>query len=225
MKFFIKDFFSKCDQITFTEEILNGKLHFLCSVGVNFENFILGFALCYQFHIMTAFLFSIGMFPYACMVLIPIFCYSNWPKKIFRRAPLLLQPFLPTTATPQENLDCYPSIPSFDSSSAKEAKDKKSKHEFSFNLRKYLSVIFCMLYVTEQTFLPWSHSITQVCIFRTCMYVFTLWIIQIFLATIHNFYLIGLHERSFLTSQFSFIVILTGKIKETSASCKKVSLL
>ena len=27
MKFSIKDFFSKCD----TEEILNGKLHFLCS--------------------------------------------------------------------------------------------------------------------------------------------------------------------------------------------------
>ena len=34
-KFSIKHFFSKCDQIrifTFTEEILNGKLHFLCSV-------------------------------------------------------------------------------------------------------------------------------------------------------------------------------------------------
>ena len=37
-KFSIKDFFSKCGQIrssanlfTFTEEILNGKLHFLCS--------------------------------------------------------------------------------------------------------------------------------------------------------------------------------------------------
>ena len=36
-KFSIKDFFSKCDQtrstdlVTFTEEILNGKLHFLCS--------------------------------------------------------------------------------------------------------------------------------------------------------------------------------------------------
>ena len=28
MKFSIHDFFSKCDQIT--EEILNGKLHFLC---------------------------------------------------------------------------------------------------------------------------------------------------------------------------------------------------
>ena len=27
MKFFIKDFFSKC--VTFTAEILNGKLHFL----------------------------------------------------------------------------------------------------------------------------------------------------------------------------------------------------
>ena len=32
MKFSIKDFFSKCDQITITEEILNGKLHFSCSV-------------------------------------------------------------------------------------------------------------------------------------------------------------------------------------------------
>ena len=38
MKFSIKDFFSKCDQIhrtadlvTFIAEILNGKLHFLCS--------------------------------------------------------------------------------------------------------------------------------------------------------------------------------------------------
>ena len=41
MKHLIKDFFSKCDQIrrkqetadlvTFTQEILNGKLHFLCS--------------------------------------------------------------------------------------------------------------------------------------------------------------------------------------------------
>ena len=29
MKFSIKDFFSKCEEIT--EEILNGKLHFLCS--------------------------------------------------------------------------------------------------------------------------------------------------------------------------------------------------
>ena len=34
MKFSIKDFFSKfaADLVTFTEEILNGKLQFLCSV-------------------------------------------------------------------------------------------------------------------------------------------------------------------------------------------------
>ena len=48
MKCFIKDFFSKCDQIqkklrpqktarlvTFTKEILNGKLYFLCSVIIS----------------------------------------------------------------------------------------------------------------------------------------------------------------------------------------------
>ena len=36
MKFSIKDFFSKCaDLVTFTEEILNWKLHFLCSAVCN----------------------------------------------------------------------------------------------------------------------------------------------------------------------------------------------
>ena len=38
MKFSIKDFFRKCDcetadLVTFTEEILNGKLYFLCSIA------------------------------------------------------------------------------------------------------------------------------------------------------------------------------------------------
>ena len=44
MKFSIKDFFSKWDQIrrkldlvTFTEEILNGKLHFLCNENMSFK--------------------------------------------------------------------------------------------------------------------------------------------------------------------------------------------
>ena len=43
MKFFIKDFFSKCEQIfpkdlvTFSLEILNGKLHFLCSVAADIK--------------------------------------------------------------------------------------------------------------------------------------------------------------------------------------------
>ena len=37
MKFSMKDFFITCDQIRrkFTEEILNGKLHFLCSGRFN----------------------------------------------------------------------------------------------------------------------------------------------------------------------------------------------
>ena len=48
--FFIKDFFSECDQIrktaqktadlvTFTEEIVNGKIHFLCSGCVTILSF------------------------------------------------------------------------------------------------------------------------------------------------------------------------------------------
>ena len=47
IKFYIKDFFSKCGNLeetadlnTFTEKTLNGKLHFLCS-GVKIKNSIL----------------------------------------------------------------------------------------------------------------------------------------------------------------------------------------
>ena len=48
MKFYIKDFFSKSDQIRsslriwshFTEEIFNGKLHFLCSVNMGKGQFV-----------------------------------------------------------------------------------------------------------------------------------------------------------------------------------------
>ena len=36
MNFFMKDFFNKCDQ--FTEEILNEKLHFLCSDNYSIEH-------------------------------------------------------------------------------------------------------------------------------------------------------------------------------------------
>ena len=45
MKISIKDFFSKCDQtcrktrdfVTFSEEVLNGKLLFLCSGSIYFD--------------------------------------------------------------------------------------------------------------------------------------------------------------------------------------------
>ena len=43
MKFSIKDFFSKADLVTFTEEILNAKLHFLCSLQylqVSYQSYI-----------------------------------------------------------------------------------------------------------------------------------------------------------------------------------------
>ena len=36
MKFSIKDFLGTADLVTFTEEILNGKFHFLCSVSYLF---------------------------------------------------------------------------------------------------------------------------------------------------------------------------------------------
>ena len=40
MKFSSKDFFIKCGQVTFTEELLNRKLHFLCNVALILSNLV-----------------------------------------------------------------------------------------------------------------------------------------------------------------------------------------
>ena len=48
MKLSIKDFFSKSVHIRITEEILNGKVHFLCSVRLNMANSILIFKLSFR---------------------------------------------------------------------------------------------------------------------------------------------------------------------------------
>ena len=63
MKFSIKDSFSKCDQnpqfpaelVTFTEEILNGKLHFLCSP--NFQQIKVTIILISHINIFPLFIF------------------------------------------------------------------------------------------------------------------------------------------------------------------------
>ena len=47
MRFSIKHFFSKCDLVTFNEEIPNGKLHFLCSALFLVKNMI-KIVLCFQ---------------------------------------------------------------------------------------------------------------------------------------------------------------------------------
>ena len=73
MKFSIKDFFSKCDQIrriTFTEEILNGKLHFLCSVRKH----------VFHFNIKGA-----GEIALNCMNLLRGFTYSNFEIILYHK--------------------------------------------------------------------------------------------------------------------------------------------
>ncbi|XP_024943980.1 vitamin K-dependent gamma-carboxylase isoform X2 [Cephus cinctus] len=38
---------------------------------------------CTAFHLMNSRLFSIGMFPYVCLATMPLFCHTDWPRKIF----------------------------------------------------------------------------------------------------------------------------------------------
>ena len=62
IKYFIKDFFGKCDQInrdqetadlvTYTEESLHEKLHFLCSL-YSHPNWLRAHQICRSFHKVT----------------------------------------------------------------------------------------------------------------------------------------------------------------------------
>ncbi|CAL9683478.1 unnamed protein product [Knipowitschia caucasica] len=50
------------------------------------------------FHCMNSQLFSIGMFPYTMLATSPLFCYSNWPRRLFAGFPRVLKPVLPSTS-------------------------------------------------------------------------------------------------------------------------------
>ena len=112
----------------------------------------------YTFHIMNESIFDIGMFPYMCMALLPIFCKPSWPKHIIRCFPKLLRKCLPSVAEPLVNITC--NIDS-DSSAVKEKLYKQKSSKCFMTMVKYVFVSF---YIVVQLVLPFSHSITKVCL-------------------------------------------------------------
>ncbi|XP_039625315.1 vitamin K-dependent gamma-carboxylase isoform X2 [Polypterus senegalus] len=113
------------------------------------------------FHCMNSQLFSIGMFPYAMLATTPLFCYPDWPRRLFAKFPTCLRGVLPPVMTnPQTSVSClYPEV---------ELKTKGLTAEQSLqvkptraSLRHKLGAVFTIIYIAEQFFLPYSHFITQ----------------------------------------------------------------
>lgn len=115
------------------------------------------------FHCMNSQLFSIGMFSYTMLSTSPLFCYPDWPRRFFGRFPEFLQPVLPLTSPPPGlSFSCVYRDPASDSG-RQDGRDESHTVSKSSTpgFKHKLGVIFTIVYIAEQLFLPYSHFITQ----------------------------------------------------------------
>lgn len=102
------------------------------------------------FHLMNSRLFNIGMFPFVCIVELPLFYDNNWPRSVWRK------------------LKCS----SCSSSDGSEEKVINRKRTLSFgierdeknhqcSLKEKFTTFLILIYCCVQFFLPYSHFITK----------------------------------------------------------------
>ncbi|EDV21673.1 uncharacterized protein TRIADDRAFT_30165 [Trichoplax adhaerens] len=113
----------------------------------------LGIALGIYFHICNSQIFTIGIFPYAMLATLHIFCNPDWPKKVIMRlSPRWRKYFLLDTPPKYSASNCYYNDYNPD--------DTGSRIQ-QFNSQNRLTMAILAGYVTLQLFLPFSHFITQ----------------------------------------------------------------
>ena len=119
----------------------------------------LGIFLGAMFHGMNSQMFHIGMFPYTMIATLPLFCSTDWPKKLFSSLPNIRG--LPTTEKPQISPHCiYPELANIDEKRDKRRNGTERSHQPS--LQHKALVLTVVLYISTQMFLPYSHFITKV---------------------------------------------------------------
>lgn len=102
------------------------------------------------FHLMNSRLFSIGMFPWVCLVELPLFYEHDWPRTLWKR----LQCAQCSTVENKSGDDC--------DLKASLIEDVETDHKkYLSNQKQKLTVSLILCYCTIQLFLPYSHFITK----------------------------------------------------------------
>ena len=158
-------------------------------LGMIFSSSTLAFFFGYNFHGMNAVMFSIGMFSYMCMALMPIFCRPDWPKKLIRRLPEAAQILFPAAQDACDNQSCTlvensttkttpakresddtgqtvgdqgtKTLPVKEREKENRASRKKI-HARHWNWKHLFMNLICLHYIVVQLFLPYSHFLTKV---------------------------------------------------------------
>ncbi|BFZ17560.1 hypothetical protein BsWGS_20599 [Bradybaena similaris] len=123
-----------------------------------------GLIVTVSFHLMNSQLFSIGMFPWAMVMMQFILCNTNWPRKFFKKIPSSLRLFTPEEVEFQPSLSCvYPK-------DCVKSETNNSKYQMAYSeiapptsprLKHKIASLFTILFVAWQFFLPYSHGITK----------------------------------------------------------------
>ncbi|CAB3366213.1 Hypothetical predicted protein [Cloeon dipterum] len=98
---------------------------------------------CASFHLMNSQIFSIGMFPYVCLVTLPLFCNPSWPRKL-----------LSMTTVGNDSGSCTEDSPS-------SLEPIYSRDQKALTWKHYLVFSCLATHVTVQAILPYSHSVTK----------------------------------------------------------------
>ncbi|XP_078494473.1 vitamin K-dependent gamma-carboxylase [Ciona intestinalis] len=119
---------------------------FLLDISAGFLLFFdktrwIGFIFCSSFHLMNSQMFNIGMFPYAMLATMFIFCHSDSFKLFVGKLPCGFN-ILSLSPAKQNNNCIY---------------EKTAK----LSWKHYAAAVLTILYITEQLVLPYSHSITK----------------------------------------------------------------
>nr|CAD7400436.1 unnamed protein product [Timema cristinae] len=99
---------------------------------------------CTSFHLMNSRIFSIGMFPYVCLAMQPIFCHDDWPRH------------LTALFNFKRQVKTFP----IDAIQENELPTRK-RLVTNLNWKHHLTAILLLCYGSMQCFLPYSHFITK----------------------------------------------------------------
>lgn len=102
------------------------------------------------FHTMNSRLFHIGMFPWVCLVELPLFCEREWPRRLCRK----LKFDFSTKTTVKEPVEAFTASLKRTIANDKNVTTKRTLNE---RFTTFLILVYCCL----QVFLPFSHFITK----------------------------------------------------------------
>ena len=115
-----------------------------------------------MFHGMNSQIFEIGMFPYAMMATLPLFCAYNWPKKVLCFLPTFMARILPSLDDPQTSTHCVYPVSTVSEDKQQLDREKTAEKNQTPGTKHKALVLIVLTYIGIQLFLPYSHFITKV---------------------------------------------------------------